>query len=109
MPRLCRRSLQERIFAPSGPIQVFSSSCRASESPVRRSTIHSPDNSGNKASETQSSAFFRAVLNFGEAQPEMIYASDGSSVGGSSVLVIYPDQKVVISWVMNTEWLLRHD
>jgi hypothetical protein len=44
-----------------------------------------------------------SVFKEGERAPEMIYASDGSSVGGSSVPVIYPDQKVVISWVMNTD------
>jgi hypothetical protein len=48
---------------------VFSSSFRASESPVWRTTPHNPGNSDDKGSETQiGSAFFRAVLNFGEAQ-----------------------------------------
>lgn len=44
-----------------------------------------------------------SVYEEGERAPERIYTSDGSSVGGSSVVVIYPDQKVVISWVMNTD------
>ena len=44
-----------------------------------------------------------SVYKEGERAPERIYISDGSSVGGSSALVIYPDQKVVISWVMNTD------
>lgn len=44
-----------------------------------------------------------SVFKEGEREPERIYTSDGSSVGGSSLLTIYPDQKVVIGLVMNTD------
>jgi serine beta-lactamase-like protein LACTB, mitochondrial len=48
----------------------------------------------------------------GDGQPERHYEHGGGATGSSSLLIIYPDQKVVIAWLMNSDdfrdWPLRN-
>jgi CubicO group peptidase (beta-lactamase class C family) len=53
-----------------------------------------------------------AIRDTGDGGPDRRYEHSGGATGSSSMLIIYPDQKVAIAWLMNSDdfrdWPLRN-